>query len=70
MEKMQFKTNINCGGCLAKVKPFLDKVEGIEKWEVDLQSEDRVLTVEACELHPAVVEDSLKKAGFNGKLTG
>ncbi len=68
MDKMQFKTNINCGGCLAKVKPFLDEAEGIEKWEVDLQSEDRTLTVEACELPAAEVEGILKKAGFNGEL--
>ena len=68
MDTMQFKTNINCGGCLAKVKPFLDEVEGIEKWEVDLQSEDRILTVEACELPATEVEGILKKAGFNGEL--
>ncbi|MCB9304670.1 MAG: hypothetical protein H6566_28885 [Lewinellaceae bacterium] len=70
MDKMQFKTNINCGGCLAKVKPFLDEAEGIEKWEVDLQSEDRILTVEVCELPATEVEGILKKAGFNGELAG
>ena len=25
-----FKTNINCGGCIAKVTPFLDEVKGIK----------------------------------------
>ncbi|MCB0567994.1 MAG: heavy-metal-associated domain-containing protein [Lewinellaceae bacterium] len=67
MDTMQFKTNINCGGCLAKAKPFLDEVEGIEKWEVDLQSEDRILTVEACELSVEEIKDTLQKAGFSGE---
>jgi len=28
-KQFQFKTNINCGGCIASVKPYLDKAEGI-----------------------------------------
>ena len=37
MEKniLKFKTSINCGGCIAKVTPYLDSVKGITKWEVD-----------------------------------
>ena len=31
METLKFTTNINCGGCIAKVTPFLDNKEGIEK---------------------------------------
>lgn len=42
----QFKTNFKCGGCVAAVKEILDKNPNIQKWDVDLQSEDRVLTVE------------------------
>jgi copper chaperone len=35
MEKLQFKTNINCGNCVSKVSPFLNQVEEIENWKVD-----------------------------------
>ncbi len=29
METLKFKTNINCGGCVAKVTPELNATEGI-----------------------------------------
>jgi hypothetical protein len=35
MEKLHFKTNINCGGCVAKVTPKLNETEGICHWSVD-----------------------------------
>ena len=28
-QDLQFKTNINCGGCVASVKPHLDNADGI-----------------------------------------
>ena len=31
MEKLKFKTNINCGGCVAKVTPFLNAETSIDK---------------------------------------
>ena len=26
---LRFKTNVNCGGCVASVKPHLDNADGI-----------------------------------------
>ena len=46
-KQFQFKTNINCGGCNASVKPHLDKAEGICHWEVDTANKDKVLTVKS-----------------------
>ena len=46
-KQFQFKTNINCGGCIASVKPHLDKAEGICHWEVDTANKDKVLTVKS-----------------------
>ena len=31
METLQFKTNINCGGCVAKITPFLNQLENFVK---------------------------------------
>lgn len=45
--KYQFKTNINCGGCMAAVKPHLDAQADIKEWEVDTKSPNKVLTVES-----------------------
>lgn len=62
MSTFQFKTNIKCGGCIATVTPFLN-TEGIEKWEVDLQNPDRLLTVDT-EKSAAEVAKLVQEAGY------
>lgn len=47
MKELQFKTNINCGGCVSGVKPGLDNAEGIRKWNVDIENQDKILTVQS-----------------------
>lgn len=65
METLKFKTNIKCGGCIATVTPFLDKIPEISKWEVDTNSADKILTVEGNEaLNAARIQSSLKDAGY------
>ena len=64
---MQFKTNIDCGGCLGGVTPFLDGQEKIETWEVDLEHEDRILTVKSNELTEQEVQTIVAKAGFEAE---
>lgn len=68
MEKLIFKTNINCSGCIAKVSPFLSNKDGIENWTVDTNSPDKILTVEACELTPEEIEDTVRQSGFRIEL--
>ena len=64
-QKFQFKTNINCGGCVTKVTPHLDNVEGITSWEVDTTNKDKVLTVSTDSLSAEKVAELVKQAGFN-----
>ena len=64
MSTQKFKTNINCTGCLSKVTPVLNKEGNIENWEVDLEHDDRILTVESKNLHQGQVIDVLDKIGF------
>ncbi|MBE9602709.1 heavy-metal-associated domain-containing protein [Pedobacter sp. MC2016-24] len=65
METLKFKTNIKCGGCIATVTPFLNKLPEISKWEVDTNNPDKVLTVEGNdELDAETVIDTLKSAGY------
>ncbi len=59
-----FKTNLQCGGCLAAAKPFLDETVGVDKWSVDLSHEDRVLTVQNDDVNTEQVTEALDKAGF------
>lgn len=63
--ELKFKTNIDCGVCVKAVTPFLSKVEGISKWQVDTSNPDKILSVQ---LDGATEEDILsavKKAGFS-----
>lgn len=66
MNKYQFKTNINCSGCVAKVTPALEKLEGIVSWEVDINNPSKILTVEGDDnLSAKAVSDAVKTVGFN-----
>jgi copper chaperone len=64
MEKLKFKTNINCGGCVSAVTPFLNAETAIRHWEVDTNTADKILTVEGDALQREAVVKSVEKAGF------
>lgn len=64
MKKASFKTNINCGGCIATVSPFLDKAETVNEWSVDTASKHKVLTVRGEQLDKAEVLKLVQEAGF------
>ncbi|WMJ75015.1 heavy-metal-associated domain-containing protein [Cytophagaceae bacterium ABcell3] len=63
-KKIKFKTNINCGGCIKKVKPFLDKVDNLKKWDVDIADNDKILTVRGDEVQEKDVIKAVEEAGF------
>ncbi|MEI6142003.1 MAG: heavy-metal-associated domain-containing protein [Mariniphaga sp.] len=65
MNTFKFKTNINCGGCIAKVTPSLNNAKGISKWDVDTTNPQKVLTVETSELSENEIISILKTAGYN-----
>ncbi len=67
MKTQKFKTNIVCGNCLAKVTPILNAEPRINSWEVDLKSEDRILTVESEDMSAEEVFKTVIKAGFVAK---
>ena len=65
--KYQFKTNINCGGCIAAVTPHLNANSDIKHWEVDTQNPQKVLTVETDNLSSDMVKDIVIKAGYKAE---
>ena len=65
MKKYEYKTNINCNGCIAAVTPNLNAEAGIINWQVDTDNDDKILTVEVDSIDSQVVEDAVKKAGYN-----
>jgi copper chaperone len=67
MDKYQFKTTINCSGCVAKVTPHLNANTNIKNWEVDINNPDKVLTVEAENLKQEEVKSLVEKLGFKAE---
>ncbi len=66
MENLKFKTNIKCAGCISTVTPALNELAGTGKWEVDLTSPDRVLTVYT-EITSEQVKDKLAQVGYRAE---
>lgn len=68
MTTLKFKSNIKCSGCLAKVTPLLDAETSIAKWEVDILTPAKILTITTeesdVEKITKLVEDTVGKAGF------
>jgi len=61
---LQFKTNINCSSCVAKVTPFLNDAEGIGQWEVDTTNREKILTLKSEGITEQEVIETVQKAGF------
>jgi len=67
MKQYQFKTNINCSGCVAKITPHLNETEDIEEWNVDTTNPAKILTVHTENLQEADIMELVKKAGFGAE---
>ncbi len=63
-----FTTSINCGGCIATVKPFLDAIETITSWSVDTADLRRILKVETSLESPDQIINAVTKAGYKIEL--
>ncbi len=64
MSTLKFKTNINCNGCIAKVTPSLNSAGGIDKWEVDTNNPQKILTIQTNGLSEADIITVVKDAGY------
>ena len=67
MENLKFKTNIKCSGCMAKVTPALDEKLGKGKWEVDLFTLKKTLTVSSSNLNEDEIIAVVNEAGFKAE---
>lgn len=62
--KVQYITNLNCGSCVAAVKPYLDGDPAISRWSVDTSRPEKVLTVEGSSVSMPQIAGHLLAAGF------
>jgi copper chaperone len=67
MTSIRLKTSVKCNGCIATVTPLLDKLEGLERWSVDLNDPDRILTADISGISAEDVMSVLQKAGFKAE---
>lgn len=66
-KSLKFKTNINCGGCVASVTPHLDNADGVCEWEVDTANKDKILTVTTEGVSEEQVIEIIQKAGYKAE---
>ena len=64
MKALKFKTNINCDSCIRSVTPFLNSVDSIDEWKVDVENTEKILTVESDNGSESEVIEAVTKAGF------
>ena len=64
MKVLTFTSNIACNACVSKVKPYLDELDGITKWEVDVDNLQKILTVEIEDLSAEQIQEAVVKAGY------
>lgn len=67
MKTYQFKTNIMCGSCVAKVTPVLDEASEIKEWKVDTANPKKILTVQTENLDEQEVVALVNKAGYKAE---
>lgn len=67
MKKYQFKTNINCGGCVAKVTPVLNENPDVQQWQVDTNNPNKILTVQSETLQEEDIKALVQKVGFKAE---
>jgi len=67
MKTLQFRTNINCSNCIARVTPYLNAVPTIVHWEVDTKNPDKILTVYGEGVTAEAVEGKVQEAGYRAQ---
>lgn len=64
MNILVFKTNIRYKKHLNEIVPHLNSTSGIIRWNIDFDDKDKILRIEANDLHPQSVEMVLQRAGY------
>ncbi len=61
---MIFRTNLNCGNCVAKVRPHLEQLQGLRDWKVMTEAPEKWLWVDVDNVTPRQIADKVAAAGF------
>ena len=69
--EFRFKTNLRGQECIVTITPYLDAVIGLHRWSVDLDTQDKILTVYVADPgHTILVAAAIEKAGYSAEQVG
>lgn len=64
MSTVRVKTDLRCGACVRSIGPLLDAEPGVERWQADVSTPDKVLTVEGDGVTAGRVGEILGTKGY------
>lgn len=64
MEILVFKTDVRNRKHVSALAGHLQQIDGIVKWNVDLQDVDKILRIECMRIPAGVIEQRLQSAGY------
>lgn len=64
MSTYQFKTNMQCSGCVEKVTPYLNGIKAIDKWSVDVTQPQKILIVTGPDGLESEIMSAVQEAGY------
>jgi len=67
MKTVNFRTNIRSKEEANRLKPYLEKINGIIDWNLDTEKAGNVLTVKLDSVDSSVVAQSIFKEGFRNE---
>ena len=67
MKTARFKTNVKCGGCVARIGEALNKIVPAESWSIDLSTPERILTGTS-DLSDGEIVRTVEQAGYKAEV--
>ncbi|RZK44892.1 MAG: copper chaperone [Pedobacter sp.] len=64
MDILVFKTNLRYKKNISEAVSHIENIPGVSRWNVDLKDRDKVLRIEASNLAPKLVEETLTSIGY------
>ena len=64
MTTLKLKTNLRCEACVQAIRPLFDAAPGVTRWNADMSSPDKLLTVEGDGITVANVDQLLHQKGY------
>jgi len=64
MKTTEFKTSIKCNGCIERITPGMNSLEGIVTWNVDLTKPLKILKVESMRDYEQEIVSVLREKGY------